>query len=75
MSQEQLAEQLHISRQAVSKWEMGQSTPDIDTCVRLCEVLKVPGQKRFPDNYFCDCLHLFDGGLCLWDHYADLQFV
>lgn len=41
LSQEQLAEQLHISRQAISKWEMGQSTPDIDTCVRLCEVLKV----------------------------------
>ena len=25
MTQEQLAEQLHISRQAVSKWEMGDS--------------------------------------------------
>ena len=25
LSQEQLAEQLHISRQAVSKWEMGDS--------------------------------------------------
>lgn len=41
MSQEQLAEQLHLSRQAVSKWEMGQSTPDVDTCIKLCEVLNV----------------------------------
>lgn len=41
LSQENVAEQLHISRQAISKWEMGQSTPDIDTCIKLCEVLKV----------------------------------
>ena len=41
LSQEDIAEQLHISRQAVSKWEIGQSTPDIDTCVKLCNVLNV----------------------------------
>ena len=41
MSQEDLAEQLHISRQAVSKWEQGQSTPDVETCLKLCELLKV----------------------------------
>ena len=27
-SQEQLAERLHISRQAVSKWEVGDALPD-----------------------------------------------
>lgn len=41
LSQESLAEQLHLSRQAVSKWEMGQSTPDIDTLMKLCEILNV----------------------------------
>lgn len=41
LSQEQLADQLHLSRQAVSKWEMGQSTPDVDTCIKLCDILKV----------------------------------
>ena len=30
LSQEQLAEQLGVSRQAVSKWESEQSTPDIE---------------------------------------------
>ena len=35
MSQEDLAEQLHVSRQTVSKWETGQSGPDPDTVVRL----------------------------------------
>ena len=41
LSQEDIAEQLHISRQAVSKWEQGQSAPDVETCLKLCEVLKV----------------------------------
>jgi len=30
LSQEQLAEQLGVSRQAVSKWESGQSVPELD---------------------------------------------
>ena len=41
LSQENLADQLHISRQAVSKWEQGQSTPDLETCIKLCEILNV----------------------------------
>ena len=30
MSQEQLAEKLHVSRQAVTKWETEGGTPDIE---------------------------------------------
>jgi len=41
LSQESLAEQLRLSRQAISKWEIGQSTPDMDTLMKLCEVLNV----------------------------------
>lgn len=41
LSQEDVSEQLHISRQAVSKWEQGQSTPDIEVCLKLCEILKL----------------------------------
>ena len=47
LSQEDLAEHLNISRQAVSKWELGQSTPDIDTCLKLCEVLKITPNQLF----------------------------
>lgn len=37
-SQEQTAELLGISRQAVSKWESGQGKPDHDNLVRLTEI-------------------------------------
>lgn len=30
LSQEQLAAELDVSRQAISKWECGDSTPDLD---------------------------------------------
>ena len=41
MSQEQLAEALHISRQAVSKWETGESVPDTERVMLLCRVLDI----------------------------------
>ena len=30
MSQEQLAQKIHVTRQAVSNWETGRSQPDLD---------------------------------------------
>ena len=39
LSQEQMAQQLDVSRQAVSKWESGQTTPDAATIAALCEKL------------------------------------
>ena len=35
VTQEELAEYLHISSQAVSKWETGASSPDIDLLPKL----------------------------------------
>ena len=39
MTQDQLAESLHVTRQTVSNYETGKSQPDIDTIVRLAEAL------------------------------------
>lgn len=39
MSQEQLADRLGVSRQAVSKWESGSSIPDMDRIFELCKIL------------------------------------
>ena len=41
LSQENVAEQLHVSRQAVSKWERGINQPDIETIVRLSDLFGV----------------------------------
>ncbi|MBO5031782.1 MAG: helix-turn-helix transcriptional regulator [Lachnospiraceae bacterium] len=40
-SQEQAAELLGISRQAVSKWESGQGKPDLDHIIKLTEIYNV----------------------------------
>ena len=40
MTQDQLAERLHVTRQTVSNYETGKSQPDIDTIVRLAEALQ-----------------------------------
>lgn len=41
MSQEQLAEKLCISRQSISKWEQGVSSPDIENFAKLAQLYKV----------------------------------
>ena len=41
MSQEQLAERITVSRQAISKWELGESLPDIDNVVQISRVFDV----------------------------------
>ena len=41
LSQEQLAEQLNVSRQAISKWELGQSMPESDKIVAISSYFNV----------------------------------
>ncbi len=37
-SQEEIAEKLGVSRQAVAKWEKGESNPDIECCIKLADL-------------------------------------
>lgn len=39
-TQEQLAEQLHVTRQAVSNWEIGKTQPDLDTLTAIAALLE-----------------------------------
>lgn len=41
LSQEELANRLHVVRQTVSKWEKGTSVPDAELLIRLSEELDV----------------------------------
>ena len=38
LSQEELADKLNVSRQAVSKWERGESSPDTDNLIELAKI-------------------------------------
>lgn len=41
LSQEELADRVGVSRQAVSKWELGESTPDVDKLLSLARAFGV----------------------------------
>ena len=41
LSQEELASHLEVTRQTVSKWEVGDSTPDMDKLVLLSELFEI----------------------------------
>ena len=41
LTQEELAEQLDVSRQSVSKWESGQAVPELDKIVALSRIFDV----------------------------------
>jgi AbrB family looped-hinge helix DNA binding protein len=41
LTQEALAEQIGVTRQAIAKWEAGDSVPDLQTGQKLAEVLNV----------------------------------
>ena len=59
MSQEELAEKLGVSRQAVSKWESGATQPELSKLIELsklpfpstsCSVWSMPNPSRMPPN-------------------------
>ena len=90
LSQEQLAEQVHVTRQAVSRWETGETVPNIETLKLLSKLFDVSintllGSPRQP---ICQCCGMpledanlsrepdgtFNEDYCKWC-YADGKFV
>lgn len=49
-SQEILAEKIGVSRQAVSKWESGESYPDMERILELCKVLNCSLEEIMDDG-------------------------
>ena len=41
LTQEDIAEKVGVTRQAVAKWEAGETVPDLDKCKMLAEILGV----------------------------------
>ena len=53
-SQERLAEEIPISRQAVSKWESGAAAPDTENVVRLSAIFGVSTDYLLHDDFTGD---------------------
>lgn len=49
-SQEDLANEINVSRQAVSKWEQNQSVPDMDKIIKMSELFKVSVDSLVKDD-------------------------
>ena len=41
LSQEELAEKVNVSRQTISKWEMGQSSPEMEKLINLSKIFDI----------------------------------
>ena len=53
-SQERLAEELQVSRQAIGKWESGSALPDTENVVELSRLFQVSTDYLLHDNYAGD---------------------
>jgi len=40
-TQEEIADKLGVSRQAVAKWERGETLPDIESCIKLADLYEI----------------------------------
>lgn len=54
MSQEELAEKLNISRQAISRWEIGSALPDTTNILQISKLFGVTTDYLLNDDYKSD---------------------
>ena len=90
MSQEALAEKIHVTRQAVSRWETGETVPNVDTLKLLSMLFDVSINTLLgsPRKLICQCCGMplddssiskekdgsFNEEYCKWC-YTDGEFV
>ncbi len=90
LSQDELAEQVFVTRQAVSRWENGETVPNTETLKLLSKVLDVSINTLLgsPRKLFCQCCGMpledsfiskepdgeFNEDYCKWC-YAEGRFV
>ena len=73
ISQEELASELNVSRQAVSKWESNNAYPETDKIIAICKIfnysmdeligLKEGHEKRKEENLFSKYYNNFIKGI------------
>ena len=57
MTQQELAKKLYVTRQAVSRWETGETTPSVDMAKLIASALDVPVLRvlDLPQEPACQC--------------------
>lgn len=50
LSQEQLAEKVNVARQTISKWELGETTPEMDKLITLSEIFEISLDELVKDE-------------------------
>jgi transcriptional regulator with XRE-family HTH domain len=60
-SQEELAEKIGISRQAVAKWELGQTYPDVDNLISISNLFQVSIDRLLKPDTDCNLQMKKDG--------------
>lgn len=56
-TQEQVAERLGVSRQAVAKWERGESLPDIENVIALADMYEITVDSLVRNMAYTDDKH------------------
>ncbi len=54
LSQEELAEILNVSRQAISRWELGTTLPDVPNLLSISEIFGISTDYLVHDDYESD---------------------
>ena len=68
-SQEELADKVGVSRQAVSKWESEQSTPDLEKVIAMSELFEVTTDYILKGIWFVFPLLFFSMVDVIWEHF------
>lgn len=57
LTQEQMARDLFVTRQAVSRWETSETSPGVDMVKLICVTYSIPLERFFemPLDYYCQC--------------------
>ena len=57
LTQEEMARKLSVTRQAVSRWERGETMPGIDMIKLICVTFNVSLERFFdmPASHYCQC--------------------
>ena len=52
LSQEELGNELNVARQTISKWELGETTPEMDKLIKLSNIFDISVDELIGNDYY-----------------------